>query len=162
MVSLFATQTNALSDKQLAAMMQADDAYAGSQSFFRLKQAVEDVLGKKYYLPVHQGRAAENIISYAYVKKGNLIPMNYRFSTLLAHITQHGGKIIELLYDEAYVIDSTHPFKGNINIEKLGGGHSNPRGGKRSLHPDGGFHQPDRRPTILLHPKPSGCTGYRR
>ncbi|MDR0414743.1 MAG: tryptophanase [Prevotellaceae bacterium] len=111
--------TNAMSDKQIAAMMIADDAYAGSQSFYRLKSAVEDVLGKKYLLPAHQGRAAENIISNAYVKKGSLIPMNYHFTTALAHITQHGGKIVELLYDEAYSIKSSHPFKGNMNIEKL-------------------------------------------
>ena len=111
--------TNAMSDNQMAAMMQADDAYAGSQSFMRLHKAVEDVLGKKYLLPAHQGRAAENIISNAYVKKGSMIPMNYHFTTALAHITQYGGKIVELLYDEAYVINSTHPFKGNINIEKL-------------------------------------------
>lgn len=111
--------TNAMSDNQLAAMMQADDAYAGSQSFEKLQKAVEDVLGKKYYLPVHQGRAAENIISYKYVKQGNVIPMNYHFTTAMAHITQYGGKIAELLYDEAYVIDSTHPFKGNMNLEKL-------------------------------------------
>ncbi|MEN6589065.1 MAG: tryptophanase, partial [Proteiniphilum sp.] len=111
--------TNAMSDNQMAAMMQADDAYAGSQSFFRLQKAVEDVLGKKYFLPVHQGRAAENILSNAYVRKGNLVPMNYHFTTAMAHITQYGGKIAELLYDEAYVINSSHPFKGNMNIEKL-------------------------------------------
>jgi len=111
--------TNAMSDNQIAAMMQADDAYAGSQSFARLHKAVQDVLGKKYLLPVHQGRAAENILSNAYVKKGSLIPMNYHFTTALAHITQYGGKIAELLYDEAYVINSSHPFKGNMNIEKL-------------------------------------------
>jgi len=111
--------TNAMSDNQLAAMMQADDAYAGSQSFVRLQKAVEDVLGKKLLLPVHQGRAAENIISIAYVKKGSLVPMNYHFTTAMAHITQNGGKIAELLYDEAYVINSDHPFKGNMNIEKL-------------------------------------------
>jgi len=111
--------TNAMSDNQMAAMMQADDAYAGSQSFFRLQKAVEDVLGKKYYLPVHQGRAAENILANAYVRKGNLVPMNYHFTTAMAHITQYGGKIAELLYDEAYVINSSHPFKGNMNIEKL-------------------------------------------
>lgn len=111
--------TNAMSDNQMAAMMQADDAYAGSQSFFKLQKAVEDVLGKKYFLPVHQGRAAENILANAYIRKGNLIPMNYHFTTTLAHITQHGGKIAELLYDEGYVIDSTHPFKGNMNIEAL-------------------------------------------
>ena len=111
--------TNAMSDNQLAAMLQADDAYAGSQSFYRLEKAVQEVLGKKYYLPVHQGRAAENIISNAYVKKGSLVPMNYHFTTAMAHITQYGGKIAELLYDEAYVINSSHPFKGNMNIQKL-------------------------------------------
>ena len=111
--------TNAMSDNQLSAMMQADDAYAGSQSFFRLQKAVEDVLGKKYYLPVHQGRAAENILSKAYIKSGNLIPMNYHFTTAMAHITENGGKIVELLYDEAYVVNSSNPFKGNMNIEKL-------------------------------------------
>ncbi|MDR2293480.1 MAG: tryptophanase, partial [Prevotellaceae bacterium] len=112
--------TNAMSDMQLSAMMQADDAYAGSQSFFRLQKAVEDVLKKKYFLPVHQGRAAENILANAYIrKKGDLIPMNYHFTTALAHITQYGGRIVELLYDEAYNISSEHPFKGNMNIEKL-------------------------------------------
>ncbi len=111
--------TNAMSDNQLAAMMRADDAYAGSQSFFRLQKAVEDVLGKKYYLPVHQGRAAENILAIAYVKKTSLVPMNYHFTTALAHISQNGGSIVELLYPEAYVINSVHPFKGNMNIEAL-------------------------------------------
>ncbi len=111
--------TNAMSDKQLSAMMQADDAYAGSQSFERLQKAVEHVLGKKFFLPVHQGRAAENILGNVYVKKGNLVPMNYHFTTALAHITQYGGRIVELLYDEAYKIDSEHPFKGNMDIEKL-------------------------------------------
>ena len=111
--------TNAMSDNQLAAMMQADDAYAGPQSFIRLQKAVEEVLGKKYLLPVHQGRAAENILSVAYVRKGSLVPMNYHFTTAMAHITDKGGAIAELLYDEAYVINSDHPFKGNMNIEKL-------------------------------------------
>lgn len=111
--------TNAMSDMQLSAMMHADDAYAGSQSFMRLQKAVEDVLRKKYLLPVHQGRAAENILSCAYVHKGSLVPTNYHFTTFLAHITQYGGRIEELLYDEAYNIQSSHPFKGNMNVEKL-------------------------------------------
>jgi len=111
--------TNAMSDNQLSAMMQADDAYAGSQSFYRLQKAVEDVLGAKYYLPVHQGRAAENILSTAYVNKTSLVPMNYHFTTAMAHITQNGGRIVELLYPEAYVINSSHPFKGNMNVEAL-------------------------------------------
>lgn len=77
--------TNAMSDNQLAAMLRADDAYAGSQSFVRLQKAVEDVLGKKYLLPVHQGRAAENIIARTFIKPGQTVPMNYHFTTTLAH-----------------------------------------------------------------------------
>ena len=111
--------TNAMSDNQLAAMMHADDAYAGSQSFERLLQAVKDVLGKNYLLPVHQGRAAENVISRTFVKPGNIIPMNYHFTTVLAHITENGGKVVELLHDRAFELKSDYPFKGNMDIEKL-------------------------------------------
>ncbi|MCL2310293.1 MAG: beta-eliminating lyase-related protein, partial [Proteobacteria bacterium] len=77
--------TNAMSDAQMGAMMQADDAYAGSQSFERMQKAIEEVFGKRFVLPVHQGRAAENIISRCYVKPGDLLPMNYHFTTTLAH-----------------------------------------------------------------------------
>lgn len=111
--------TNAMSDNQIAAMFRADDAYAGSQSFARLQKAVEDVLGKKYLLPVHQGRAAENIICRRYVKPGNVIPMNYHFTTALAHIMENGGTVAELLHDEALELKSENPFKGNIDIDKL-------------------------------------------
>lgn len=111
--------TNAMSDNQVAAMFQADDAYAGSQSFERLKNAVEEILGKKYLLPVHQGRAAENVICKTFVKPGDIIPMNYHFTTALAHITENGGKIAELLYDDALSIRSSNPFKGNIDTDKL-------------------------------------------
>ena len=111
--------TNAMSDNQLSAMMRADDAYAGSQSFERLQKAVEDVLGKKYLLPVHQGRAAENVICRTFVKPGNVIPMNYHFTTVLAHVTENGGRIEELLHDRAFELKSDYPFKGNMDIEKL-------------------------------------------
>lgn len=111
--------TNAMSDNQIAAMFRADDAYAGSQSFARLQKAVEDVLGKKYLLPVHQGRAAENIICRRYVKPGHVIPMNYHFTTALAHIMENGGTVAELLHDEALELKSENPFKGNIDIDKL-------------------------------------------
>ena len=111
--------TNAMSDNQLAAMMHADDAYAGSQSFERLLQAVKDVLGKNYLLPVHQGRAAENVICHTFVKPGSIIPMNYHFTTVLAHITENGGKVVELLHDRAFELKSDYPFKGNMDIEKL-------------------------------------------
>jgi tryptophanase len=110
---------NAMSDNQLAAMMKADDAYAGSQSFVRMQKAVEDVLGKKYLLPVHQGRAAENVLARTFIKPGDVVPMNYHFTTALAHITEVGGSIAELLCDDALELSSTNPFKGNIDIDKL-------------------------------------------
>ena len=110
---------NAMSDRQTAAMHVADDAYAGSQSFERLQKAVLDVLGKKYLLPVHQGRAAENVIARSFIKPGNVIPMNYHFTTTLAHIQECGGRVVELLHDHALELKSDHPFKGNMDIEKL-------------------------------------------
>lgn len=111
--------TNAMSDNQIAAMFRADDAYAGSQSFQRLSEAVKDVLAKNYFLPVHQGRAAENILCRTFVQSGNVIPMNYHFTTMLAHVQERGGKIEELLGEEALKIKSAHPFKGNMDILKL-------------------------------------------
>jgi len=111
--------TNAMSDNQIAAMFQADDAYAGSQSFTRLQKAVEDVLGKKYLLPVHQGRAAENVLANAFIKKGQVVITNYHFTTFLAHVLDKGGRIEELLTDQAREHRSTNPFKGNMDIEKL-------------------------------------------
>ncbi len=110
---------NAMSDRQTAAMMLADDAYAGSQSYFRLEKRVQELFGTKLVLPVHQGRAAENIISQAFVKKGDHIPMNYHFTTTKAHIELNGGVLHEIYTDEALKITSSHPFKGNIDIAKL-------------------------------------------
>jgi len=100
-------------------MFQADDAYAGSQSFDRLQKAVEEVLGKKYLLPVHQGRAAENVLANAFIKKGQTVITNYHFTTFLAHVQDKGGKIEELLTDAALELHSTNPFKGNMDLDKL-------------------------------------------
>lgn len=111
--------TNAMSDNQVAKMFVADDAYAGSQSFKKLERSVLEVFGKKYILPVHQGRAAENIISKAFIKEGSFIPMNYHFTTTLAHIEINGGKIAELYRPEAMKIKSDDPFKGNIDPDRL-------------------------------------------
>ncbi len=111
--------TNAMSDNQVSSMLQADDAYAGSQSFFRMEEAIRDVFGKEHILPVHQGRAAENVISRVFIKEGDVIPMNYHFTTTKAHMELNGGKIFEIFTDEALKIKSDHPFKGNIDIQKL-------------------------------------------
>lgn len=111
--------TNAMSDTQLSKMFVADDAYAGSQSFVKFQKSVNEVFGKNLILPVHQGRAAENIISKTFVKEGTVIPMNYHFTTTLAHIQLNGGKVVELFTPEAMIIKSNNPFKGNIDIQRL-------------------------------------------
>lgn len=111
--------TNAMSDNQVSSMLHADDAYAGSQSFYRMETAVREVFGKKYLLPVHQGRAAENIISQAFIRPGDVIPMNYHFTTTKAHMELNGGEILEIFTDEALKLKSDFPFKGNIHIDKL-------------------------------------------
>ncbi len=111
--------TNAMSDNQVASMLRADDAYAGSQSYARLEEAIKEVFNCKYYLPVHQGRAAENIISKVFIKPGDVVPMNYHFTTTKAHIELNGGTIFEIYTDEALKVKSQHPFKGNLDIAKL-------------------------------------------
>jgi tyrosine phenol-lyase len=111
--------TNAMSDNQAASMLHADDAYSGSQSYYRMETALREVFGQKYILPVHQGRAAENVISKVFIKEGDVIPMNYHFTTTKAHMEINGGKVLEIYCDEAIKIKSDHPFKGNIDINKL-------------------------------------------
>lgn len=111
--------TNAMSDNQVAAMMRADDAYAGSQSYLRLEEVIQEVFNCKYYLPVHQGRAAENILSKVFIKPGDAVPMNYHFTTTKAHIELNGGVIYEIYTDEALKLKSRHPFKGNLDLNKF-------------------------------------------
>ena len=82
---------NAMSDLQQAAMLTADDSYAGSETFYRLRDTLEDIFGTKYFLPAHQGRACENILASVFVSKGQCVPMNYHFTTTKAHITRLGG-----------------------------------------------------------------------
>ena len=111
--------TNAMSDRQVASMMVADDAYAGSESFARLKEVIEEVFNKKYFLPAHQGRAAEHIISQAFIRQGGVVPMNFHFTTTKAHVELAGGTVSELFTDEALRVKSDAPFKGNLDIGKL-------------------------------------------
>jgi tyrosine phenol-lyase len=110
---------NAMSDRQLAAMMVADDSYAGSETFYRLEAKIQEIFGKDIFLPAHQGRACENIISKAFVKPGSVVPMNYHFTTTKSHITLNGGRVEEIFIDEALNITSEYPFKGNVDIDKL-------------------------------------------
>lgn len=111
--------TNAMSDRQLGAMMIADDSYAGSETFYRLEKEVQAFFGKKYFLPAHQGRACENILARTLVKEGDVVPMNYHFTTTKTHINMNGGRVVEIFKDEAIKITSNEPFKGDLDIEKL-------------------------------------------
>lgn len=110
---------NAMSDKQQAAMLEADDSYAGSGTFTKLENKINEIFGKEFFLPAHQGRACENIISQTFVTQGSIIPMNYHFTTTKAHIVLNGGRVEEVFIDEALNINSNNLFKGNMNIAKL-------------------------------------------
>lgn len=110
---------NAMSDRQQSAMLMADDSYAGSETFTRLRDKIEEIFGKPYFLPAHQGRACENIITKALVKPGTIVPTNYHFTTTMSHIEANGGSIVELITPEGLEIDSDVPFKGNMDIPAL-------------------------------------------
>jgi len=110
---------NAMSDKQLAAMMQADDSYAGSETFTKLEDKIVEIFGKRFFLPAHQGRACENIIAQTFVRSGSVVPMNYHFTTTKSHIVLNGGFIEEIPIDEALNVNSNCLFKGNMDIDKL-------------------------------------------
>ena len=110
---------NAMSDNMQSAMLRADDAYAGSETFYRMQEKLTEIFGMKYCLPAHQGRACENILASRFVKPGNCVIMNYHFTTAKAHITRLGGRVEELVKDEGLVSQSNLPFKGNIDLKKL-------------------------------------------
>ena len=110
---------NAMSDRQTAAMHVADDAYAGSETFNRLKTAMKEVFGTDYLLPAHQGRACENILAERFVKPGSVAIMNFHFTTTKAHVTRCGGEVIELVHKKGLVPQSDDPFKGDFDLKEL-------------------------------------------
>ena len=110
---------NAMSENQYAAMMQADDSYAGSETFYRLEAVLEDIFKMKHFLPAHQGRACEHIIAQTLVKPGTTVLMNYHFTTTKAHIALMGGNVEEIISNEGIKIKSDAPFKGDVDIDKL-------------------------------------------
>jgi len=111
--------TGAMSDRQWAEVMLGDESYAGSRSFQKLKDAVNDITGYKHFIPTHQGRAAENVLFSATVKEGDIIPGNSHFDTTKGHIEFRKGIALDCTIDEAFVTSLDHPFKGNIDINKL-------------------------------------------
>lgn len=110
---------NAMSDNMQSAMLRADDAYAGSETFYRMRDKLEELMGIPHLLPAHQGRAAEHIINLHFMKPGSCVIMNYHFTTSKAHVTRLGGRVEELVCDEGLITKSELPFKGNIDLDKV-------------------------------------------
>jgi tyrosine phenol-lyase len=113
--------TSAMSDRQWAGMMLGDESYAGSENFYHLEAAVQKFYGYKYVIPTHQGRGAENLVSKIMIKPGDIVPGNMYFTTTRLHQELAGGEFIDIIINEAHDSQSEHPFKGNINLEKLEG-----------------------------------------
>ena len=111
--------TGAMSDRQWAEMMIGDESYAGSSSFLKLKDTVQTITGFKYFLPTHQGRAAENVLFSALVKEGDIVPGNSHFDTTKGHIEFRKAKAVDCTIDEAFDTSNMHPFKGNVDLNKL-------------------------------------------
>ena len=111
--------TSAMSDRQWSAMLIGDESYAGSDSFYRLVEAVRDVYGYEELIPTHQGRGAEHLLSQILIKPGDVIPGNMYFTTTRFHQEYAGGIFVDVIIDEAHDPASELPFKGNIDLDKL-------------------------------------------
>ncbi|MFP4041603.1 MAG: tryptophanase [Bacteroidales bacterium] len=111
--------TGAMSDKQWSALMTGDESYAGASSYYKMKNTIKDIFGYDYFLPTHQGRAAENVLFSVLVKEGNIVPGNSHFDTTKGHIEFRKATAVDCTIDEAFDTQIEHPFKGNIDIVKL-------------------------------------------
>ena len=111
--------TSAMSDHQWSGMMLGDEAYAGSENFYHLEEAVRKYYGYKYFVPTHQGRGAENIISKILIKPGDIVPGNMYFTTTRLHQELAGATFADVVVEEAHDPDNEFPFKGNVDLQKL-------------------------------------------
>jgi tyrosine phenol-lyase len=111
--------TNAMSDRQWAGIMMGDEAYAGSRNFYHMEEAIQTYYGYKYIVPTHQGRGAEHLISQAAIEPGMYVPGNMYFTTTRIHQELAGGTFMDVIIDEAHDPTHQHPFKGNVDLDKL-------------------------------------------
>jgi tyrosine phenol-lyase len=111
--------TNAMSDRQWAGLMLGDEAYAGSRNFYHLEEAIQTTYGYKYIVPTHQGRGAEHLLSQAMIKPGQHVAGNMYFTTTRLHQELAGGIFVDVIIDEAHDPASLHPFKGDVDLDKL-------------------------------------------
>ncbi|MFX1346147.1 MAG: tryptophanase [Promethearchaeota archaeon] len=111
--------TSAMSDYQWSGMLLGDEAYAGAKNFYHLEKAIQDVLGYKYIVPTHQGRGAEHLMYSHLVKPGQIVPRNMYFTTSKLHVELPGGKMVDMIIDEAHDPENENPFKGNVDLNKL-------------------------------------------
>ena len=111
--------TSAMSDYQWSGLLLGDEAYAGARNFYNLEKAIQDVLGYKYIVPTHQGRGAEHLMYSYLVKSGQLVPRNMYFTTSKLHVELPGGKMVDIIIDEAHDPENLHTFKGNVDFKKL-------------------------------------------
>jgi len=111
--------TGAMSDRQWSEMMLGDESYAGAASYYKFLSVINNLLGMPYLLPTHQGRAAENVLFSVLIKEGDIIPGNAHFDTTKGHIEFRKAKAIDCTIDEAFDTTKIHPFKGNVDLQKL-------------------------------------------
>jgi tyrosine phenol-lyase len=111
--------TNAMSDRQWAGMMLGDEAYAGSRNFYNLEQTMQTYYGYQYIVPTHQGRGAEHLLSRSAIKPGQWVGGNMYFTTTRLHQELAGATFVDVIIDEAHDPSDLHPFKGNIDLNKV-------------------------------------------